>query len=56
MTADDWLAIYAGAPTFIAAVTALVIALRSRQTSNAVQRAVISHITSDGTAHRAPRP
>jgi|HubBroStandDraft_1064217.scaffolds.fasta_scaffold10549_7 hypothetical protein len=55
MTAADWLAVYAGAPTFIAAVTALVVALRTRQTANATQKAVISHITKSN-AHQAPRP
>ena len=55
MTAADWLAVYAGAPTFLAAVTALIVALRSRQTANATQKTVISHITS-ATAHRAPKP
>ena len=55
MTADDWLALYAGAPTFIAAVTALVIALRARQTANATQTGLISHITKS-PAHRAPKP
>jgi hypothetical protein len=56
MDAAEITAICTGAPAIIGAVTALIIALRSRQTSNAVQRAVIAHITSNGTAHRAPRP
>jgi hypothetical protein len=44
VSAADWLAVYAGAPTFIAAVTALVVALRSRVTANTTQKLLTAHI------------
>ena len=44
MSAADWLAVYAGAPTFIAAVTALVVAFRSLSKSSATQQALVTHI------------
>jgi len=47
MTAADWLAVYAGAPTFIAAVTALIVAWRSRSASTATQAQLTAHLTSE---------
>ena len=43
MTAADWLAVWAGAPTFIAAVTALVVALRANGTSKANAKSLAAH-------------
>ena len=46
MTAADWLAVWAGAPAFIAAVTALVVALRANGTANANAKSLAAHVTS----------
>lgn len=48
MTAAEWLAVYAGAPTFIAAITALIIAIRSNSKSTATQQALVTHIIKNG--------
>jgi hypothetical protein len=55
VTAAEWLAVYAGAPTFIAAITALIIALRSNNTTKATQALMIAHVTRPGQ-HQEPTP
>jgi hypothetical protein len=55
VTAAEWFAVYAGAPTFIAAVTALIIALRGNSTAKATQALMIAHVTRPGQ-HQEPKP